>query len=590
MPDPITPTLPDPQASVDAALGSLGTSTPTSPTTPSAPVVEPPKPEVLPVQPTTPTPVMNAPMGDETPLAFAAPTLNAMPTTPSPTPEPTPTPAPAMPAATVSPVMSEVPKLEPMPNVGSSYLPPVPPAPITTPTAETKPKKKSKILLVVLGIFALLGGLGVAGYYSYMNLTGVVPLVAPVDVAGPEECAAKQCEGGHALVWRNGQCVWAARLCDAGNGGGGGSTQGPLKSNGPNQECYYDNNNNGSMDSADTGYGFYCGGAIDKCVSNGDLNAAGGGCNAYGESIGIPTVYGANYSKPDANGNCAIKKCNCGTTPVCFDKTGYCDQKDVVATGGIVGTNYNTVGLCAVAGSYSGSGTDATFTANDPSLTTTGYSCTDAGCTTTDPTCTTVRYTCSGTVGGNSCTNQSSAYIANSEKKGITGFANKCGTVEQLDVMCGGVYKTSRTKINPPCDTTPSDNPATHKACNTTTKVCETVTGAGADTCTTDANCVTAAPVLACTGLTQTPATTPAIGDKVTFTCAGTITPTGAAALSYKFRYSLDGGADQLLANKTPTTAELTINACGTYSVQCKVCATIAGVLKCDPTWTGAIQ
>jgi hypothetical protein len=96
-------------------------------------------------------------------------------------------------------------------------------------------------------------------------------------------------------------------------------------------------------------------------------------------------------------------------------------------------------------------------------------------------------------------------------------------------------------------------------------------------------------PVLACTGLTNTPAA-PVIGQTVTFTCAGTITPTGAATLSYKFKYSLNDGADQLLANKTNTTAELPITACGTYSVQCKVCATIAGVLKCDPTWTGAIQ
>ena len=96
-------------------------------------------------------------------------------------------------------------------------------------------------------------------------------------------------------------------------------------------------------------------------------------------------------------------------------------------------------------------------------------------------------------------------------------------------------------------------------------------------------------PVLACTGLTNTPAA-PVIGQTVTFTCAGTLTPTGAATLSYKFKYSLNDGADQLLTNKTNTTAELAITACGTYSVQCKVCATIAGVLKCDPTWTGAIQ
>jgi hypothetical protein len=97
---------------------------------------------------------------------------------------------------------------------------------------------------------------------------------------------------------------------------------------------------------------------------------------------------------------------------------------------------------------------------------------------------------------------------------------------------------------------------------------------------------------LACTGITSTPAVTtpPVIGGIVTFTCAGTITPAAAGTLSYKFRYSIDGGAPVALANKTPTTAELTIAACGSYSVQCQTCATVLGVLRCDPNWTGATQ
>lgn len=96
-------------------------------------------------------------------------------------------------------------------------------------------------------------------------------------------------------------------------------------------------------------------------------------------------------------------------------------------------------------------------------------------------------------------------------------------------------------------------------------------------------------PDLACTGLTQAPVA-PAIGDKVTFTCAGTITPTTAGTLTYKFRYSINNAAPTPMVNKTATTTELNISACGEYKVECQTCATIAGVLKCDPNWVGATQ
>lgn len=113
----------------------------------------------------------------------------------------------------------------------------------------------------------------------------------------------------------------------------------------------------------------------------------------------------------------------------------------------------------------------------------------------------------------------------------------------------------------------------------------------GGDTTTTPSTPPTA-PTMACTGITSVPATTtaPAVGTKLTFTCAGTVTPADAGTLSYKFRYSINGGATTALTNKTATTAELTIAACGTYSVQCQACATLSGVLTCNPTWTGATQ
>jgi hypothetical protein len=117
--------------------------------------------------------------------------------------------------------------------------------------------------------------------------------------------------------------------------------------------------------------------------------------------------------------------------------------------------------------------------------------------------------------------------------------------------------------------------------CDVTTK-----TGGGGTTTITE----NTSPTMACTGITRTPTTVPAIGDKLTFTCAGTITPSTAGALSYKFRYSINNGAATALTNKTATTAELSIAACGTYKVECQACATISGVLTCSPTWTGATQ
>ncbi len=99
---------------------------------------------------------------------------------------------------------------------------------------------------------------------------------------------------------------------------------------------------------------------------------------------------------------------------------------------------------------------------------------------------------------------------------------------------------------------------------------------------------LTTNPTLMCDGLTRTPTTTPVIGDKVTLTCAGSSTPAGSVSLSYKFRYSINGGSYVSLNNKTATTSELTIAQCGSYKVQCQTCGTINGVLTCDPNWTGA--
>jgi hypothetical protein len=122
----------------------------------------------------------------------------------------------------------------------------------------------------------------------------------------------------------------------------------------------------------------------------------------------------------------------------------------------------------------------------------------------------------------------------------------------------------------------------------------ETCGGSCGDNNTPPPSAPPGTPVLACTGLTSVPATTtpPVIGTKLTFTCAGTVTPTSAGTPSYKFRYSINNGtySDLIPLTATPNKVELTINACGSYKVQCQACATIAGVLKCDPVWTGVTQ
>jgi hypothetical protein len=112
--------------------------------------------------------------------------------------------------------------------------------------------------------------------------------------------------------------------------------------------------------------------------------------------------------------------------------------------------------------------------------------------------------------------------------------------------------------------------------------------------CQTNCTCnpiATAKPTMSCKALTSVPdvkTKAPAMGETVTFTCTGEMVPASAGTPSYKFRYNINSGTYATLANKTTTTTELTINACGSYSVECQACATLNGTLTCDPVWTGA--
>jgi hypothetical protein len=278
-------------------------------------------------------------------------------------------------------------------------------------------------------------------------------------------------------------------------------------------------------------------------------------------------------------------QCKCGTGVVCFDRRGTCfigpDGNDVSTDDASVQPsdysldNPNNIkrndgsvvnmGLCGIVSSLGTGGAinrNATYfdyaacfdcTTNAAGVTT--------GCSLKSGApdkcygnagCTLVHYTCDDTQTGRSCT-ENEKVLGEGNFNGS--FFGACGKVEQLDVMCGGQYVASRTQINPPC-ASPSPSAGTSAS-------------------------------LACTSLTKN-VPTPTIGSLVTLTCTGSVSPAGATALTYKFRYNVNGGAWTSLTNTTATTAQMTPNACGTYSAQCQACGTINGAQVCDPVWTAA--
>lgn len=199
-----------------------------------------------------------------------------------------------------------------------------------------------------------------------------------------------------------------------------------------------------------------------------------------------------------------------------------------------------------------------------------GKYCDNTGCDVKGaPGCYVTHYTCQQSGVGN-CNETTVAHRVQSAK-----FTETCGT-EQIDVTCtnpdNSIYKegSSSKSYGPDCREPSSPRPS--------------------DRATPTPTPSPGVPTMACTALTRVPTTTPEVGDTMTFTCAGSVKPSTAGTLSYKFRYSLNSGAYAALANTTATTAELEIEACGTYEVQCQACATLNGKLTCDPVWTGATQ
>lgn len=486
---------------------------------------------------------------EEAPLAFAAP--------------------PAADPVMADPVQPTLPPPPPTPVTPPMTPPPVvPPSP--SPEMPVKKKGLAQVVATVVGILLLIGAVGTGALYYYnSSLVQESAQIAAISDLEKSECSGCS-PAGYKLKWLTLKgCVVTETRCT----GGLDAPEDPGAEKAPATKALCDANPN---------YGSWCAGCVNKCVSWGELG--GIGCNAYvSNKCGTPIIYGANGTPKVGTAACNVngvnKECQCGTRSYCFDKTGICNQAEADKAnadqpGSYLGTNYDQMGLCSAVGNYdpaTGGFTPRTST-NDNR-----YTCTDNGCSVLDsswPTCYTIRYTCSDTVAGNSCTTSSSAFISATQPAQSTSFEGKCGTVEQLDVSCGqSGYVTSRTRKNAECFSTPRSSGTPRPS----TPSSPTPTPSGA-------------PSMSCTGITRAPTTAPVVGSALTFTCAGQVRPTSAGTLNYKFRYRVNSGAYTTLANATATTAQLTIEACGSYEVQCQACTTLNGVLTCDPIWTGATQ
>lgn len=622
MPDPIKPTISDPQSLVDAALSAppipLAQPAPESEATvTTAPVPEtvvtPPEetkpeaetvpaeavlPSLSPLTAETSAPTnSNVTMGDDTPLAFVIPPPSSSPASAS-TPE--------------APMATD---------------PVVPPAPVSPPIT-TKPKKKKKMGIVIGGVLLLIVFVfgGVAGY-QYIT-TGEIPMIAGVkfnqkNIISNPDAAIRQRE-------RSGTCSGVDCIPDL-----------------VQQAVEKDPNYLKSTTSSGADYTANTTKVVDALVVTGSIKGGTvkdsegklitensaiknlvtdcGNCQKYeetGKPIGDPAKttefldylntkniqyawgylatlgaeapklycewiggYGVNGSGQCTSGGVVVEKSANLHYPVSYattlaqcigkDSTGpgrvVCEH-DIGGTDAIAGGNYNTIdcGINGATGKFAG-GASYDYCAPQITIPDDGK-CTDAMLNSTD---------------------LAQVYLNSPLHENANGTFIGCGTGGNAGKNCfctGGNVRCLPDSGKDSCGAEfngvyqPEKNLAREDA-TAVVSTSETPTTVTSSTPPTAEN-----PVMACTGITSVPVTTPApaVGGKLTFTCAGTVTPATSGTLSYKFRYSINSGSYVSMTNKTTTTAELTIAACGTYKVQCQACATLNGVLTCDPTWTGA--
>lgn len=425
----------------------------------------------------------------------------------------------------------------PVTPTDTAFVPPLPgvaPVTTTTTTVEAPAPKKSKtgkILAMFFG-FLLLGAAAFGGYYYVVNYMGEEATVAEVEMS---KCG--QCVDGHETTIRNGKCVQKARLCSGpGTGGTPGSqitTQAQCKGCSP--DGFEWRWSGGSCHKSSQ----ICGVAGGVYVNMSELESINskGACEATGHGQWCQSVDSTGKSYAFCMANQGQGGCNAGAVA-----RGYTIQLGIVK--------------CI-------QGTDGKFHVdrNDP-----------AYANSTQQTLSAVEAQCLAQAMG------TGSFICKEGVKGVGGVVYSGGACTNLN------GKPFTGNLGCFCGVVQVDTGTGHQSyqsscgCNTTTTPPPSAPPS-------------TPPTMSCTGITRTPTTaSPLVGSKLTFTCAGVVTPPSAGTLSYKFRYSLNSGAVVALPNKTATTAELTLTACGSYSVQCQACATLNGVLTCNPTWTGATQ
>lgn len=545
MTDPNTPITPNPQDLIDQALG--GASATTTPTPTPTDVTKPATAEPT---PTLPVP---EPLTTPTPETTLTPEPTALPVAESAMPEVTDSIPTVEPAAMPEPPSETKPMGEDMPlafvggaaldgattqqpvsNITTEPITPASVPPILTGTSNggagfsNKPKKNNlRILGMFIGFLALFGVVGYASYYYYMNNYGENATIA--EAADKTEYTCGGCQDGNQLKWKNGKCVQINKPCGGGQEGGATST-------GNESEC------KGCREGYEVEWnGTAC---IKRRLCNVEENTSQSSCEADG---------GSWCSSVDATGKAYGF---CGKTSTTKNCNTLAAEKGYVIQIGKVQCTQSPSGAwvpsAETVNSISGANTPNDTKQAQLQLAVdhckNGGNFTGAG---------TESYICSpGTDLTSGCTELNG-------KKFTGTLGCFCGTV-QVDTPNGHTSYSSTCGCEEEEETTtsnPSPSPSAPVAVS-----------------------------LMCTGLTRTPTTTPAVGDKVTFTCVGASTPVGAVSLTYKFRYSLNNGAYVAMTNKTATTSELTIAACGSYKVQCQTCGTINGVLTCDPNWVAATQ
>ncbi len=519
-----------PQDLINAALGT---------TTPTPAQELSTEPQLTPELPLTPTPTIETPVMPSE--LTEAPVLPTQVTMGDDTPLAFVGSAPAATTPTTEPVVEPTMPVSLGTSAPMDAVPPVVPI-ATLPVEPIKTQKKSKVLLFVLGFFALVGLLGAFGYGAYNKYGTINPAQISV-VAGKTQYTCGGCEGNNKLVWKNGECVWSGKACDQGNGDTTSGNQSECTGCKNGFEVKWSASKNSCVQVQPCKLGEI--NSSSTCGTSGGLwckvtDSAGKNHEFCGDNTSGRACYKQAIEDKGITMSIGMLKCKQSGDSWVLDETYYTGNTAGSQTVAEVMASYNAIN---------------------------GTSGVDPCSKTYTPKAGTEKYVCKiGVVGQGT--------------EGQPGVAYTGGACTALN---GKVFYGNEKGCF--CGTVQVDTPHGHQSYSSTCGCDKTVDNPSP---IPSPSVPVTAPKLMCDGLTRTPTTTPVIGDKLTFTCTGSSVPAGSVALTYKFRSAIDGGVWSSLTNKTATTAEMTINACGSYKIQCQACGTISGAVVCDPVWTGA--